>query len=492
MIEGWRERSWADPLLVAVLALAVYAVHGFNGPLDHDLGVFVYGGTQFAHGVPPYVGIFNSVGPLADAVPGLAIWLGGHLGVDPVLSARVLFLLLAATCCALVLVLAREVLGSRAAAWMSAGVFLTFEEFLTLAGSGPREKTTMVLFLLGALILLVRRRWFGAGVCTSLATLTWQPVLAPAVVVAAILIGAGPRRLRSATSFIGGGAIPLALTMAYFAAYGRLDRAVDGFVVVNLDTTQPSLLGDFAYIRRVMWHGYHLSIFLVIAGLVALVVVAAARRTLPLLALAGGGLTATAWTLYAVNGPPDLFVVLPFAALGMGAALAALAARLSPTSGLVLAVVVTVACVNLAVVEAAQRRNDDLAVERANVEDVLRAAPAGAGVWSIDAPQVLALAQRRNPTSYQLFNHNMVTYLDRELPGGLSAYLAGLVAARPTLLVTPRLGMPDWAREELLPDYRRVGRGPDWTWWITRTASPAQVADVVEANERRPYDPIGP
>ena len=62
---------------------------------------------------PPYVGIFNSVGPLADAVPGLAIWLGHFVGADPILSARLFFTVLSALCCSLLCVLARDTLRSR-------------------------------------------------------------------------------------------------------------------------------------------------------------------------------------------------------------------------------------------------------------------------------------------------------------------------------------------------------------------------------------------
>ena len=67
---------WGDPALVGVVALTVYALHGYDGILDRDLGVFTYGGLRISHGGTPYVDVFNSVGPLSDAVPGLAMWLG--------------------------------------------------------------------------------------------------------------------------------------------------------------------------------------------------------------------------------------------------------------------------------------------------------------------------------------------------------------------------------------------------------------------------------
>ncbi|HET7071462.1 MAG TPA: hypothetical protein VFI40_11600, partial [Nocardioides sp.] len=83
-----------DPALVGVVALVVIALHGFDGIIDRDLGVFLYGGEHVARGIPPYVGVMNSVGPLSDAMPGLAIWVGHGFGVDPVLAARVWFAVL--------------------------------------------------------------------------------------------------------------------------------------------------------------------------------------------------------------------------------------------------------------------------------------------------------------------------------------------------------------------------------------------------------------
>jgi hypothetical protein len=227
-----------------VVSLVVYALHGFDGLLTPDLAIFTYGGEHVARGVPPYVGVFNSVGPLADAVPGLGVWLGHLLDVGPLLSVRVLFTCLSALCCALLCVLARDTFGSRAAGLVAPAVFLTFQKFLQLASDGPREKTTMVVFLLAALILAGRRRWLGAGACAALATLTWQPALlvAAAVVVAAILTGREARR-RAMVRFLVGGAAVSAAFVAWFALTGALRQAFYGFVVVNVFyTSQPSAI----------------------------------------------------------------------------------------------------------------------------------------------------------------------------------------------------------------------------------------------------------
>jgi hypothetical protein len=172
---------------------------------------------------------------LSDAVPGLAIWVGHLVGADPIFSARLLESVISALCCALLCVLARDVLGVRAAGFVAPAVFLTFPEFLELASDGPRDKTTMVVFLLGCLVLLVRRRWFAAGACAALATLTWQPVLAvaAAALVAAVLLDREERRRSILVKFLAGGLVPSLVTVGYFLGVGALRTALDGFIVIN-------------------------------------------------------------------------------------------------------------------------------------------------------------------------------------------------------------------------------------------------------------------
>jgi hypothetical protein len=480
--------------VVALISFAVYTMRGDEGRLGRDLGVFVYGGEHVARGIPPYVGIFNSVGPLADAVPGLAIWLGHFVGADPVLAARLLFLVLSAVSCALVSVLARDTFGSRAAGFVAPAVFLTFLEYLELAASGPREKTTMVVFMLAAMILLGRRRWLAAGLFTALATLTWQPVLAVLLVAfAAAVVVAGAGRRRALTSFLAGGLIPSTLTVAYFLAQGALHTAIDGFIVVNLTTHQPGVLSEPGDTWQKLWAGYSYSLLVAIAGLVGVLALAArASRRVGgrdpsaerLVVVGAGTLAGTVWTLNVINGAPDLFVLLPFAALGVTGVLLLALSHVPRRLAAGVVVLVTLVGVTSAGAEAVATRSDLLARERADVHAVLDTEPPGATVVSVDAPEVLALAGRDNPTSLQLFDPPMETYLDRHLVGGLTGYGAVLRRLHPTFVAVGDEYDGWWLVSMLQQDYRPVGRAGPWTWYISRSAGRQAWARAHLANAR--------
>lgn len=485
-----------DAVLVAVASSVVYLLHGFDGTLNRDLGVFTYGGQRLADaGVLPYTGIFNVVGPLADAVPALAIKIGGLLGVGPISSARHSYLVLSVICCVLVAAYGRQLTGSRAAGLLAAGIFLTFATFTHLASDGPREKTVMVLFLLAALLLLGRRRWAAAGVCTALATLAWQPVLLVGLAAAATTVVTTPRELgprwRAAAAFVLGGAVPPAVVVVVYAVAGHLSWALQGFLLVNAEyTRQTSLYSAPHFVARILWDGYGWSLPVVLAGLVALVVagiVAVVRgRRDGVIAAAVAAVVGTVWTTTAVNGPPDLFVVLPFAAVGVAIPAPALIGRAAagvrrPGLGAPVVLVLAAVAVVVAGVSSVATREHGLLLQQRNVHAVLAAAP-GASLLSIDAPEVMAISQRVNPTPYQIFNEGIDGYLQHTWPGGLPGLARWMAEQRPTLIVQGLDGQQTWPRPMLARHYVVAGDGPGWRWYVSRAAGPEVLDAVREAN----------
>ena len=103
----------------------------------------------------------------------------------------------------------------------------------------------MTLFVIVALWAVTRRRWFTAGVLTSLATLCLQTAFFStfaAVAVGALLLARrpGPRALRVAL----GGLAPVAVLGIWFALAGSLRDAWDGFYLINRRYTVPDPVAD--------------------------------------------------------------------------------------------------------------------------------------------------------------------------------------------------------------------------------------------------------
>jgi hypothetical protein len=478
-----------DPALAGLVGLVVYALHGTDGTLRRDEATFVYGGIRFAHGVPPYRGIFNSVGPLGDMVAGVGTRIGWLVGLDAVTGARLVYLLLSAACVAGVSLLAREALGSRAAGLVAPAVFLTFAGFVRLAAGGPREKTITVLCLELAVVLLLRRRWFGAGVLTALATLAWQPALLAglAAALAGLLTGEGPRPRRAA-AYVVGGAIPTLLLAGYFLAAGAGRVAYWGFVLVNVGyTSQPDIVQSWPLLTA----DYGWSLAVVIAGWAAAVAIGAwalaratPERRRPLVVVGAAALVGGLWTCYAVNGGPDLFVVLPFAATGIAAAAELACRTLSASAARRHLAVVAGLAVVAAGVESVATRDHLLPIERRNVTAMTAALPPGSTVLSLSAPEVLVLAHRTNPYPWQLSDDAMSAFFDAHLPGGLSAYAARIARLYPALVAVGDSTTDGWLQPVLDRQYTRVGRGSHWVWYAADRLGRAGIARLrtVEAS----------
>jgi hypothetical protein len=184
-----------------------------------------------------------------------------------------------------------------------------------------------------------------------------------------------------------------------------------------------------------------------------------------------------------INGGPDLFVLLPFAALGVAGAVVLLLGRRSRRVALTGTVAVVCLGVIGAGVESVTTRNDLLPLQRADVAAVLGTRPRDATIVSLSAPQVLALAGRDSPVPYQILDSNEERYLDGTYPGGVEGLFRTLAALRPTFVVVGRSFTSVWPDRWLATDYQRVGSGLGWTWYLARSAGPGALLQARNAHE---------
>lgn len=481
-----------DPLVpvVAVVSVVVYVLHGFQGALTRDLGIYSYAGQQVAEGVPPYLGVLNRAGPLAHVLPGVGALVARVGGLDDVVTMRVLFMLIATAAVCVAYLLGRDLFRSRAAGLVTAGAMLAFHGFIQYASNGPREKTPMTLFVLGALWAVTHRRWFTAGVLTSLATLCLQTAFFStftAVVVGALLLAQGGR-VRALVRVALGGLVPVAVLGTWFALAGSLSATWDAFYVINRRYTVPNPLDAE---RELVWEdlqaAYGVSVWLLLGGTVLLVLVSlaavsrrarAAEPGLAVLPAMTAGLAAgLAWILREYDAWADLFPVLPFAAVGLGAAFAVAAHGLAPTPRRVAGAVLAGAAVVIALTYSVSTRDDTLEDQRAATDAVLATLPPGATITSIEAPQPLVLTERTNPTRYQMFRSGLQDYMEDTWPGGLDGFKRDLVADGPDLVAVGETVSQRW-RASIQPDYVYVGSAPMWEWYARASLGEDTIAEL--------------
>ena len=256
------------------MSLVTFALHGVTGSLSRDLSVYTYAGQQVVDGHPPYLGILNRAGPLAHLCPALGVCIARIVGIDDLVGARLLFMAISVLCVCTAYLLGRDLFGSALVGLVTAATFLSFQGFIEYASNGPREKTPMMLFILLALWAMVHRRWFAAGLCVSLATLTLQIgffAAAPAVLVALLLAPGEVGRIRALLRFVAGGLAPVLVFLGYFALVGALKEAVDAFLVLNFRYSTSNPLTDHigSHVTKLK-EGYGVTLWFMLVGLAAL------------------------------------------------------------------------------------------------------------------------------------------------------------------------------------------------------------------------------
>jgi hypothetical protein len=173
------------------------------------------------------------------------------------------------------------------------------------------------------------------------------------------------------------------------------------------------------------------------------------------------------WTLRAYDNWPDVMLLLPPAAMGVGGVIAVAWRRLSDLRALVVTAVVCVVCLHLAVVYSVGARSDGLNDQRASVAAVQKVLP-HAEVFSVESPQAMVLGQWRNASRYQLFGNGLINYVDATWPGGIEGYGRWIDRQAPTVIAAPHEPVPDWLLPTLERSYDRVGAAPKWDWYVRR------------------------
>jgi hypothetical protein len=433
---------WLALLFTLLLAVGLFTRFSIDDHLSRDESIFVYGAQQLVKGVPYYRSIFDAKTPLAPILAAVGVEAAKVFGGSQVHAVRIVFLLFACGAAGGMLLLAQWLWNSVLAGVVSSVAFLAFRGFAVDALGGPDAKTPGIAFSIFAMALLVRRRWLWGGVMGALAFLCWQPLgiyMLVAVLAAAAMSDPG-KRLRAVVAFV------------YCWAAGALGQYVDAafrFPVEGVQryttslSARVSLIADVVQQRYSVLHGWLLWGGLI--ALAALVIVTIVRgrgawRTPIVCVVAASFIPLVAFTLHDFEGYPDLYPLLPYAALGAGAIgllPRALAGRrvAAVVAGVVVATPAALASFTWYAYADAPESAIPLSVQEARADAIQRALGPGGKLYAIGDPTPLVLTHRRNPNRYIYLGSGVLQWMVDRTPGGYAGWLRQIRALDPGVIV---------------------------------------------------------
>lgn len=328
--------GWALAWAAAATALMVWGYEAPLLPFLNDNQHYFYISERAASGIAPHVSAFDPKTHLSSLLAGGAIWVGRLFGAPAEYSARAFSIAIAATTVGLAWLTARRTTRSLLGGHLAAGAFLGFMDFLYNSAQGGRPKVVLVFFLFATMYAATfARRSFLTGLLAGAAGLCWQPGLV-------VLGGAGLEALlrkgrwTNVAWLVGGAAVALLAYETYFAWHGALREQWAQSVTFAREYMGArdqgfETIGDaWAHLRRNWGRGFRdfwppiATMTLVV--LAPLLLLFGPRRQWRWLRRRRGwvlwlsaGLVALAFTLRNHQGTPDVFILLPFIAIGFAA-----------------------------------------------------------------------------------------------------------------------------------------------------------------------------
>lgn len=444
-------------LVAVVVAGLVFARYGINGDMSRDEGIYAYAGQQLARGVAPYASIFDPKGPVAAVIAGVAAWVGGLLGLTDFYLIRVAFFACALASVAAMHLLATRLWHSWLAGLTAALALVAIPAFAMDALPGPDAKTPGVALVLLAMLYLVERRWFGAGVLASLAVLTWQPwfVYALVAVLLAACRSAAGERLQAVARVVAGGLLPLVLTVIGFAAAGALGdlyTATLDYPLTGVQRQPETFAEHVGLIAQVVadygggsffWTGVVLLLVAVVVDVVRHPGRSALGRPLVAVVLLTG-IGEFGYALVDFQGYPDLYALLPYAALGFGGLVGLVTQLLRPRleAGpvrLAMSAVLVVALLATSWLSWERAAQDPLrgalVAERSDACGLSRIVVPGTPLWSLGDPMPLVLTHRTNPEPFVYLSAGVDQWKVDHTRGGLRGWVAQIRRSHPSVIV---------------------------------------------------------
>lgn len=482
-------------LVALATAATLFTRFNLHAKMVRDSSIYIYGGQQMTHGLPPYASEMDPKGPMSSIIAGFGVAVARVFGHSDVLVVRAEFCALAVVGALGVYLLVLELWHSVPAAVVGAVVFASFKNFAFNALTATDGHMPGIVFLIFAMWLTVRRNWYLAGFAAALAFLTWQPlVVYPIATLICAFAWSPGRRAPTVGRTLAGMATPFLALVVYYAAEGYLKDLFLGLFVYPVTGVQrpPTTVGHrlHTFLTSVE-HLYQAGVILFWVGLALMVLAAiwtvvsarphrrAALLTPIVLLVLLTFVLDFAYVLYDYIGYPHSWPILPYASVGLGAGTAALLNRLPrprlrrAATGVVMvavAVLIVVCAVNFS---EPLPSNGQLRAQEASACAVKWSLAPGTPLWTIDDPVALVLLHRRNPDNFPYVGGGLDIWKVNHTHGGFDGWTRQLRSSGASVVIVDAWVEGEYKQpiqEWLLAHGYRRGFIGGWQVYVTSQA----------------------
>ncbi len=432
-------------IFVIIVGFLLWNYSQFQPFISRDNGVYLYGGQQLASGHLPYNSILDYKGPLSSMVIGGLVFVGRTFNTPDLAAARIGFLVLTALTCVVIYYLTTSLFQDARAGFLSAFVYISFNEIFFQAVGGPRPKTLMVALMATALLLAVYRRTFWASLCGTLAALTWQVSgIIPIWLGVLALVSTTEQRWRSLVPIALGVIIPHALIMLIYLLDGTLSRFLEGYLLflLYLDRGDQSAIENYfttlnRYGPAMLTYAFGLLTYLYVCG--HQFWQTRPWRTIAMNPHTLGFLTLVFFLAFSAvdfQGTPDHFPMLLFASMGAGHLLSKGVDGLAPSATSISKSVLVFAFAIIFMISGTGLLRESTPLDRQIkvIESIESVIGADAPVATIGLPPFIALSNRTNPNRYLLISGGVGAYIHSQHPNGIDGFLNELEAYDPAVI----------------------------------------------------------
>jgi hypothetical protein len=449
---------WRTGLAAALIGIALwtYLTYGFNESVSRDSGLYAFAGQCVADGQAPYKAVFDVKGPFSSMVPALGVLGARYAGVPDYLGIQVEFLIITVLLVVVTYLLTAAVTGSLTAGFLAGLAFMGFGGMVKTA-AGCEPKVAALLFMVLALLFVVRKRWLAAGAMVACSALVWQAMV---VVGIACLVATASEerhlRVRAGAKLVAGGLIVLAAVVVWFVAEGAVMDLWEGSVVALFSGAgrvweDPLSWRLWRPLR--IWSRWAPDTLLTgtlgTVGMLAALVGAYRKHggVVPMLeksrytAVGLSFLFLGGFTVLDMQGLADLKVMVPFTSLGMGFLLIQAVNGLTGPEGslakrhrAVMGVGIAVALLLPVAVRVKFEPGHGLQTQKEAVAEIVEELD-GEPIQCINAPEVLLLGELPSPTRHVVITDPIVGFMRKHRSNGLESWLRRIEQADVKLVV---------------------------------------------------------